>query len=191
MNQNAQPCFLLDGKTILPIVHNHQLLFSCKKLNNIEKKHCSCSLQSIEKSSEDNAKRMTCKCNRSDQQINNSFIHIFVDLTTHIIPSIDSTQSQNNQSPLAITIIIKPFISSKDHRNDTSLGIKKRKNSSSLQTTIKRISSCLSNQTLNKHRLSTFKDLTRSIPRSIHVNENQSSHILNSRTLLDIYQNKK
>lgn len=103
MNQHFQHCFLLDGKTILPIDRNDQL----KKLNKIENKYCpcyqrkyrlhlsneklkaninnineedlcSCSLQSIEKLSEDKhhkfpiAKQSTCKHHYSDQQINNN-----------------------------------------------------------------------------------------------------------------------
>jgi hypothetical protein len=102
MNQNSQHCFLLDGKTILPINHNHQFFASLKKLenkycscyqknyrsycqhssndklkannNNKQEDLCSCSLQSIEKLSEDKyrkiaiAKRNICK----HQQINNN-----------------------------------------------------------------------------------------------------------------------
>jgi hypothetical protein len=118
---------------------------------------------------------------------------------SRIIPSInftiDSTQINNNQSnksSSAIMIIIKPFIASENYQKDISLD-KKRKNSSSsfLKSPIKRISTCLSDQTVNKHRLSTFKDITRSIPIPTNFNENKSSNILNSRTLLDIYRNKK
>lgn len=112
MNQHFQHCFLLDGKTILPIDRNDQLFISTKKLNKIENKYCSCyqrkyrshlsneklktninnnkhdqinqedlcscSLQSIEKLSEDKhrkfpiAKQSTCKHHYSDQQINNN-----------------------------------------------------------------------------------------------------------------------
>jgi hypothetical protein len=79
MNQNVQHCFLLDGRTILPIDHNRQLFISLNKycpcyqrkyrsyssneklkaINNNkhdqinEKDLCSCSLKSIEKLSED------------------------------------------------------------------------------------------------------------------------------------------
>jgi len=102
-----------------------------------------------------------------------------IDLTNPIIPSInfsiDSTQINNNQSPSAITIIIKPFTSSDDYQN-----LKKRKTSSSLETTTKRI--C------------TFKDITRTIlpiSTTMNLNENRSSNILKSRTLFDIYCNKK
>jgi hypothetical protein len=96
MNQNIQHCFLLDGKTILPIDHNHPLSISLKKLTNIKsseqlklpnhkknnqinnKDFCSCSLQSIKKLSKNKsrkfsiAKQSPCQHHQSDQQINNN-----------------------------------------------------------------------------------------------------------------------
>jgi len=130
--------------------------------------------------------------------INKSFLIFWslADVISHIIPPINFT-IDSTQSPSTITIIIKPFISFENDQKDISLdknsSIKKRKNSSSssLKTTIKRISPYLSDQTLNKHRLLTFKNLKRSVSPIINLNENQSLNILHSRTLLDIYRNKK
>ncbi|CAF2429143.1 unnamed protein product [Rotaria sp. Silwood2] len=42
MNAKVQHCFLLDGKTILPIDYNHQLFIPIKILNTTENKYCSC-----------------------------------------------------------------------------------------------------------------------------------------------------
>lgn len=70
MNLNAQHCFLLDGKTILPIDHNHQIFLNNKNKNcpscqrefnenlkainkHEEENFCSFSLQSTEKFFED------------------------------------------------------------------------------------------------------------------------------------------
>lgn len=105
-----------------------------------------------------------------------------------MIPSInftiDSSSMNNNQSnklSSPIMIIIKPLISSE-----------KRKNSSiSLQNPAKRIFTYQSDQTVINHRLSTFKDITRSIPTTRNSDQPISSNILNSGTLLDIYRNKK
>jgi len=126
------------------------------------------------------------------------------DLITRVIPSInypiDSTQINNNQSSSAITIIIKPFISSeKDTLLHEKPSLDERKNSSSsLKTPTKRISTSLSDQMLtklsHKRRLSTFKDTIRPIlpvKTALVLNENTSSSVLHSRTLLDIYRNKK
>ncbi|CAF0918904.1 unnamed protein product [Rotaria sordida] len=283
MNQKAQHCFLLDGKTILPINYNYQLFIPLKILNTTENKYCSCcqkkyqshlfdhyrqqsldenikttniaeryqetlcsrSLQSITKLSEKKCfnkkissskiaivKPNECKYYQSVQQINNNKNNIetcmlnklinnsylknyslhFTDLITpHMKPSMDSNQINNNQSrksPSAITIIIKPFISSeysnryyeKEISLNKKLSSNKRKysSSSSLKSITKRISTSLSDKTLNKtyhkHRLSTFKDITRPIlsnSTEINHNENKSSNILHSRTLLNIYRNKK
>jgi hypothetical protein len=120
------------------------------------------------------------------------------DLITRVIPSInypiDSTQINNNQSSSAITIIIKPFTLLHEKPS-----LDERKNSSSsLKTPTKRISTSLSDQMLTKlspkRRLSTFRDTIRPIlpvKTALVVNENTSSTILQSRTLLDIYRNKK
>ncbi|CAF3437150.1 unnamed protein product [Rotaria sp. Silwood1] len=138
------------------------------------------------------------------------------DLITRMKPpaniSMESNQINNNQSrksPSAITIIIKPFIpseySNRYHQQeicfDKILSSNKRKyssSSSSLKNITKRISTSLSDKTLNKtyykKRLSTFKDITRPIPQmssEIKHNENKPSDILHSRTLLNIYRNKK
>jgi len=89
MNQNIQHCFLLDGKTILPIDHNHPLSISLKKLTNIKNNYyqrkyrshlcnhhssneqlkpphqtnnedfCSCSLQSIKKLSKNKSRKFS------------------------------------------------------------------------------------------------------------------------------------
>jgi hypothetical protein len=130
-------------------------------------------------------KTQTCKFIRL---INHLYSLLVKDLITRVIPSInypiDSTQINNNQSSSPITIIIKPFISSE---KDTSL-----------KTPTKRISASLSDQMLSKishkRRLSTFKDTIRPIlpvKTALILNENTSSNILHSRTLLDIYRNKK
>jgi hypothetical protein len=97
---------------------------------------------------------------------------------------------ENNRSPSAITIIIKPLTSSENHRKDTSIQKKsstnKRKNLSSYSFQ-ERIPTYLSDQV----RLSTFKDQIRSIPATINFNENSPSNILHPRTLLTIYRNNK
>jgi hypothetical protein len=120
-------------------------------------------------------------------------LYIFADLITRIISSInsaiDSTQVNNKElhkSSSPITIIIKPIISSENHHKSL-LNKRKNSSSSSLQSVTKRISTSLSNQ----HRLSTFKDIARSVPTAMTLNKSTSSHIVNSRRLLDIYRNKK
>ncbi|CAF2844846.1 unnamed protein product [Rotaria sp. Silwood2] len=143
------------------------------------------------------------------------FLH-FTDLITRMKPSInvskDSIQINNNQSRKSrstITIIIKPFISreysNRCHKQEISLDKKLSSNkrkysslSSSLKSITKRISTSISHKTLNKtyhkHQLSTFKDITRPIlpiSTDINHNENKSSNILHSGTLLNMYRNKK
>jgi len=111
-----------------------------------------------------------------------------------------SIQEENNLLPSATTIIIKPFISYENSRKTTFLpkksSLKRCKSSlsssqSSLISASKHISTHQSHHRIKKHRLSTFKDLTRPIPNIKTSHENQSSNFLHSRTLLTIYQNKK
>ncbi|CAF3789062.1 unnamed protein product [Rotaria magnacalcarata] len=159
-----------------------------------------------------------CKHFRSDQQINNNKNnmkkYLIARMKSSVNVSIDSSQINNNQSHKSlstINIIIKPFMplefNSDYHERKISLDRKlssnKRKSSSSsllLNSTTKRIFTSLTDDNLHreshKHRLSTFKDLKQSIlPKSTEIiynnNQNKSSMILNSRTLLNTYRSKR
>jgi hypothetical protein len=98
---------------------------------------------------------------------------------------------ENSQSPSAITIIIKPFASSENHRKDTSIhkkSLSKKRKNPSLSSLQNHIPTYLSDQV----RLSTFKDQIRSNPAIINFNENSSNNLLlHPRTLFNIYRNKK
>ena len=287
MNYKGQHCFLLDGKAIFPIDHNHQIFLPFKVLNSARdrcylcyqrkyrshffdhycqqsvskkiktvtnSKHCqvdeksfySQSSQSIRKLSEDKnfdkqissfmiptVRPNCCKYHSSDQQANKNkngvetckltrltyFKNYFLshqDLITPIRSLMNFStgftvmnNDRSHKSTSAITIVIKPFVSSKYNYNynhneketsmDKQFSRNKRKSSSSaIHTTAKRISTSLSdqklNRTLHKNRLSTFKDITRpKFPTSnaMIFTDNKFPNILNSRTLLNIYRNKK
>ena len=98
-------------------------------------------------------------------------------------PLRDSSSEKSYQSPWAIKIIIKPFISSEDHRIDTSPENKRKYSSFSNP-----FKSTSMNRT-NRRFLSTFKDQQqRSMPATIN---SLPTPILHSRTLLNIYQSRK
>ncbi|CAF0896055.1 unnamed protein product [Adineta steineri] len=224
----TQHCFLLDGKAIFPIDHNHQLFIPLKLINNIKNKYCSCyqshsqsylfkyhhslnnkhcqvdekdfsscSVESIRKLFEDKyfkqnkslhkimfSKRKNSKHDRFNKQMNNN-------------NNTETCSNQSHKSSSPMTIIIKPFMSSKSHykhRKDICLNNKlssnKRKNSLSQKTSNKRVSTSLSDHIQNKHRLSTFKDIRRPIISNKSV-ISLNANINQSKTLYNIYCNKK
>jgi hypothetical protein len=83
MSHTAQHCFLLDGKTILPIDHNYQLFIPLRIINNIKSldeniksinsnKYCQVDEDDLCSRSITKRKIVTAKRNQSDQKQNNT-----------------------------------------------------------------------------------------------------------------------
>lgn len=155
INRNFAHCFLLDGKILLPIDRRFQSI---------------------------NEKNLGKEINLIRSLNERSFVLLFlIELHTCLASAKaslrDSSSEKSYQSPWAIKIIIKPFISSEDHRIDTSQENKCKY--SSFSNPFK------SNSTQRTNRiLSTFRDQQQ---QSMET----STPILHSRTLLNIYQSRK